>query len=118
MAHPLFDYKEDEKPWGSSELFTKEEKSTVKILRIASGKRFSLQRHKNREEFWRVIEGSGVITVGDTERAVTVGDEALVPRETLHRIAGGPGGIAVLEISFGAFDENDIERLEDDFGRT
>lgn len=117
MAHPLFDYYKEERPWGSFEQFTKQEASTVKILHVAAGKRFSLQRHKEREEFWRVIEGSGTLVVGDETREVSVGDEALIVKGALHRLTGGPNGIKVLEISFGTFDENDIERVEDDFGR-
>ncbi len=64
-----------------------------------------------------MIEGSGIATVGEEERAITVGDTVEVPVGTLHRLAGGDNGLAVIEISFGIFDENDIVRTEDDFGR-
>jgi mannose-6-phosphate isomerase-like protein (cupin superfamily) len=109
-------YKE-ERPWGSFERFTSNEASTVKVLRIAAGKRLSLQKHSHRAEFWRVIEGSGTASVNGTERMVKVGDEVEVPTGAAHRLAGGPEGIAVLEIALGPFDEEDIERLEDDYGR-
>jgi mannose-1-phosphate guanylyltransferase len=109
-------YHED-RPWGSFDQFTKNEPSTVKIVRVAAGKRLSLQRHTKRAEFWRVIEGSGTARSGDDEREVTVGDEIEIPVGALHRLSGGPTGIAVLEIALGEFDEEDIERVEDDFGR-
>lgn len=107
----------EDRPWGSFDRFTSNEPSTVKIVRVSAGKRLSLQRHAKRAEFWRVIEGSGTATVEGAERAVTVGDEVEIPTGATHRLAGGENGIAVLEIAIGEFDENDIERLEDDFGR-
>lgn len=117
MTHPLHDYYKEERPWGSFERFVLNEQCTVKILVVEAGKRFSLQSHTGREEFWRVIEGSGMVTKGDETLSAKVGDEFLFPIGTLHRLEGGPDGIKVLEISFGAFDENDISRVEDDFGR-
>ncbi len=107
----------EERPWGSFEDLTLNEQSTVKILRIAAGKRFSLQKHAQRSEWWRVIEGSGLATIGEEERPITVGDTIEIPVGTLHRLAGGDDGLVVLEVSFGNFDENDIVRTEDDFGR-
>lgn len=109
-------YRED-RPWGSFERFVQNMPATVKILRVASGKRFSLQKHSRRAEFWKVIEGSGTVQIGDIEKEVMVGDEIEVPINTLHRLTGGEHGIAVLEIITGDYDENDIERVEDDFGR-
>jgi len=107
----------EERPWGSFERFTANEATTLKIVRVFAGKRLSLQKHTRRAEFWKVIEGSGVIRVGNDEREAQIGDEIEIPAGALHRLTGGPKGIAVLEIVFGEFDENDIERIEDDFGR-
>jgi len=116
--NPLPNYLRDERPWGSFERFTDNEQTTVKLLHVAAGKRFSLQRHAKRSEFWRVVEGSGTVTLDEGAREVTVGDQVFIPVGGIHRLEGGEKGIVVLEIAFGEFDENDIERLEDDFGRT
>jgi len=110
-------YHED-RPWGSFDRLTDNEISTVKIVRVEAGKRLSLQKHGHRSEFWRVIQGAGTARVGDGERNVSVGDEIEIPQGELHRLTGGPEGISVLEIALGTFDEGDIERVEDDFGRT
>lgn len=115
---PLPHYYKEERPWGFFERCVANEVSTVKILHVLPGKRFSLQKHANRSEFWRVVEGSGTVTVGDKERAIVVGDEVFIPKGTLHRLSGGDTGIKVLEIIQGEYDEKDIERVEDDFGRT
>lgn len=107
----------EDRPWGSFENFTLNEASTVKILRVSAGKRFSLQKHEHRSEYWKVIEGDGIAQVDDEAREVKIGDEIQIHQGSLHRLTGGPNGIAVLEISLGEFDENDIVRTEDDFGR-
>ncbi len=113
----LPNHREEERPWGSFERFTLEEPATVKLLRVSPGKRFSLQRHAKRAEYWRVLEGGGMARSGGIERAVSAGDSIEVPMGAEHRLTAGPDGLVVLEIAFGAFDEGDIERLEDDFGR-
>jgi mannose-1-phosphate guanylyltransferase/mannose-6-phosphate isomerase len=114
----LSHYFTEDRQWGSFENFTLNEKTTVKILRVGAGKRLSLQKHSHRSEYWKVIEGDGIAQVDDTETPVKVGDEVQIHVGSLHRLTGGEYGITVLEISFGEFDENDIVRTEDDFGRT
>lgn len=110
-------YREN-RPWGWFERFTLNEPSTVKFLHVNEGQMFSLQRHSKRAEYWRVIEGTGIAHVDGADRTVGVGDEIEMPLGAKHRLTGGLGGITVLEIAFGEFDENDIERLEDMYGRT
>ncbi len=117
MSDSLPTYYKEERPWGSFERFVENEKTTVKFLHLAPGKRFSLQRHAKRGEYWRVIAGSGTVTIGDETRVFALGDEARIPQGVLHRLEGGPDGLTVLEIMTGEYDENDIERIEDDFGR-
>ena len=107
----------EDRPWGSFDRFTLSEASTVKIIRVASGKRLSLQYHHKRSEFWRVIEGEGTVTIGENDLPANMGDEFEIPVETKHRLAGGNQGITILEIALGNFDEKDIVRVADDFGR-
>ncbi|HEV7121345.1 MAG TPA: phosphomannose isomerase type II C-terminal cupin domain [Candidatus Paceibacterota bacterium] len=109
-------YHED-RPWGSFDRFTSNEVSTVKFLHVAAGQRFSLQKHAKRSEFWKTIEGSGVASIDGADHPMNRGDEVEIPVGSTHRLTGGPDGITVLEIALGEFDENDIERLEDDYGR-
>lgn len=107
----------EERPWGGFERIVENEKATVKILRLEPNKRFSLQKHTKREEFWRVIVGSGTIEVDGTVIEASIGTEAQVPIGAVHRATGGPQGMQILEITTGEHDENDIVRLDDDFGR-
>lgn len=107
----------DKRPWGSEEIFTLNEKSSVKILHLSPGKRFSLQNHKNRGEFWKVLKGPVKITLGNKEIKAKEGDEFFVPIGKKHRAQAYSKPASLLEISFGKFEERDIKRFEDDFGR-
>ena len=53
--------KQDIRPWGEEEIFTMNEKTTVKILTINPAERCSLQYHNHRKEFWKIIEGEAII---------------------------------------------------------
>ena len=111
-------YERDERPWGYFERFTNNAPSTVKILCVRAGEAFSLQTHEKRDEFWRVIGGTGVLTIGEQTHEVVVGDEFFIPKTVVHRAEGTAEDLYLLEIAFGEFDERDIVRLEDKYGRT
>lgn len=113
----LTNYEKVERPWGNFERFTLNEKTTVKILTVNPGQSISLQTHEHRDEFWRIITGSGIFHIGGVEHNAHVGDTFFSPRHTEHRVTGGPEGAIFLEIAFGDFDEHDTKRLEDKYGR-
>ena len=113
----LANYEKVERPWGNFERFTLNEKTTVKIITVNEGQSISLQTHEHRDEFWRVIKGSGVIRIGDKDNDAHEGDKFFCQRHAEHRVTGGPEGTVFLEIAFGDFDEGDITRLEDRYGR-
>jgi len=110
-------YKKEIRPWGDFERFTLNEKTTVKIITVNEGESISLQTHEHRDEFWRVLSGSGVIRIGTTDHEAHEGSAFFCPRHEEHRVTGGKRGTVFLEIAFGDFDEKDIERLEDRYGR-
>ena len=109
---------EEERPWGSFRQFTHNDPTTVKILIIKAGEAFSLQYHHKRDEFWRVLSGSPFVTLGDRTELAVPTKEFFIPHGTHHRIKAGDEDVVVLEISFGEFNEKDIVRLEDKYGRT
>ncbi len=107
------------KPWGQFDQFTRSEVTTVKILSINPSTYLSLQYHNHRDEFWRVISGHPVLTIGKRKINANPGDEFVIPKKELHRIEAEADPVVVLEISYdNNFDENDIVRLEDKYGRT
>jgi mannose-6-phosphate isomerase-like protein (cupin superfamily) len=107
----------EKRPWGKYEQFTHNEVSTVKIITVKPKKKLSLQYHKKRREFWKVLSGTGKLTIGNKINIAKEGDEFLVKAKQEHRMEALKEKLVVLEISFGKFDEKDIIRLEDDFGR-
>jgi mannose-6-phosphate isomerase-like protein (cupin superfamily) len=114
----LSNYEKEVRPWGNFERFTLNEKSTVKIITVNPGEELSLQQHAHRDEEWRVLSGSGKVTVGEVVTDVHPGDTFFVRRGTRHRVAGGMLGLTFLEIALGDFDEADITRFEDRYGRS
>ena len=108
----------EERPWGSFQRFTQNELSTVKIITVNPGEAFSLQKHKGRDEWWTILSGNGQATIGGAEKEIKAGDEYFVPRGTEHRITAGASAVVFLEISFGDFDEGDITRINDRYGRS
>ena len=107
----------EKRPWGGEEIFALNEKCSVKILNVKAGRRFSLQFHRHRREFWKFLDNPAKITIGKKTRKVGKGFIVEVKSGELHRIEALKKDVRVLEISFGRFDEKDIVRLEDDYGR-
>ncbi|PIN89425.1 mannose-6-phosphate isomerase [Candidatus Pacearchaeota archaeon CG10_big_fil_rev_8_21_14_0_10_34_76] len=107
----------EKRPWGMFEQFTLNEISTIKILTIKPKQKFSLQYHKSRKEFWRFLDNPAKVTVGKKTFKAKMGDEFIIERKTNHRIEAFSKPVRVLEISFGKFNEKDIVRIEDAYGR-
>ena len=107
----------EERPWGNFIEFTLNEPSTVKLLTINSGEAFSLQYHHHRQEFWHILAGNGTITIGNNEVPVIPGEDHFIEHGQQHRITAGTENVLVLEIGYGVFDENDIIRIDDRYGR-
>jgi mannose-6-phosphate isomerase len=109
---------EVEKPWGKFEQYTHNALSTVKIITVQPGGALSLQYHHRRDELWVVLDAGAQIQLGDIDIRPRVGDRVFIPRATAHRLsAAGDRAVRILEVSFGEFDEDDIVRLEDVYGR-
>lgn len=114
---------EEERPWGKFIRFTENENTTVKIIDVKPQQQLSVQRHQNRDELWVALDSGLVALVGEntifmTTVAVKV-DPVFIPRGTVHSIKNTNlvSNARFLEVAFGSFDENDIERLQDIYGR-
>jgi mannose-1-phosphate guanylyltransferase/mannose-1-phosphate guanylyltransferase/mannose-6-phosphate isomerase len=105
------------RPWGRFEQYCDNVKCAVKMHFFKPNEMWSLQYHYNRDEFWKIIKGKAVVTIGDKEIKAKEGDEFFCKRGEKHRIKAVDGPIEVLEICFGEFDENDEVRLEDKYKR-
>lgn len=108
---------EEERPWGNFRQFIHDTSATVKIITVKPNETLSLQSHKKRDEFWRIIKGKGFVQIGDSKFDVKENDEYEIPVGTKHRLGAYDEGLQILEIATGNFDENDIVRYEDKYGR-
>lgn len=111
------DYLFFKKPWGSFEQFILNRTATVKILEVKPKQILSLQSHKMRDEFWYGIDEGAEVTLGKEKFLLKKGKWAYIPKGTKHRLSGKNKKARVLEISLGFFDEEDINRFEDSYGR-
>jgi mannose-6-phosphate isomerase len=114
------DREHDDRPWGSYTVLD-DAAATHKVKRIVvqPGKRLSYQRHAHRAEHWFMVEGRARVTLDDRQQDLGPGEAIDIPRGAAHRIEN-PGGVPLVfvEVQHGDyFGEDDIERLEDDFGR-
>ncbi|OGI65119.1 hypothetical protein A3A95_04355 [Candidatus Nomurabacteria bacterium RIFCSPLOWO2_01_FULL_39_18] len=106
-----------ERPWGQFRQLTYNSPSTVKVHRVKPGEETSWQSHTKREEFWHIVEGDGKVLIEDKEYDVAPGAEYCAPVGAKHRWIAGLSGMILVEVATGDFDEEDIIRYEDKYGR-
>jgi mannose-1-phosphate guanylyltransferase/mannose-6-phosphate isomerase len=107
------------RPWGWYQTMDLGARFRVKRIQVAPGKRLSLQRHQHRAEHWVVVRGVAEVTCDGAVSIVRENESVYLPLGCAHRL-GNPGKIAVeiIEVQTGSYlEEDDIERLEDDFAR-
>ena len=108
-----------ERPWGTYKTLEQGPGYQVKIIRVKPGGRLSLQRHQQRAEHWVVIEGEPTITLNDKTRQYKVNETLHIGVQDIHRLENlTDKPVAIVEVQIGAYlGEDDIERLEDVYGR-
>lgn len=108
----------EQRPWGWFETLADGDGYRVKRLCIRAGQRISLQRHRHRSEHWVVVAGEGSLECGGACMAARPGTSLEVPCGAIHRATATGGDLLIVEIQRGdTLREDDIERLEDDYGR-
>lgn len=107
------------RPWGSWHVLDEHVGFKVKRIEVDPGRRLSLQTHQHRSEHWVVAQGVATAVVGDTTRQVVAGGSVDVALGQPHRLANdGHDLLVIIEVQLGSYTgEDDICRLEDDFGR-
>ena len=106
-------------PWGRWEVLLDEPAYKVKRISVLPEKRLSYQKHSKREEYWTIVQGQALVTLDGRDLPLDVGATIHIPCETAHRIANpGPHELVFIEVQRGTyFGEDDIVRLQDDYGR-
>lgn len=109
----------DDRPWGSYDVLEDAETHKVKRISVLPGQRLSYQRHARRAEHWFVIKGICTVTLDGVEHEIESGTSIDIPQGSAHRAENRSKELVeFIEVQFGTyFGEDDIERLEDDYGR-
>ena len=109
----------DIRPWGGFVVLEDAPTHKVKRIWVDPGKRLSYQRHQRRSEHWVIIEGEAQVTLDGRRIDLTPGQGIDIPCGSSHRVANpGKGALVFIEIQRGDYlGEDDIIRIEDDFGR-
>jgi len=113
------DQKIYKRPWGTYEIILKEDTYLVKRIIVLPNKRLSLQYHNHRAEHWTIVQGVGVVTLGNKKINVEANQNLFIEIKQLHRIENiGENDLIFIETQVGTIlSEDDIVRIEDDFGR-
>jgi mannose-6-phosphate isomerase len=109
-----------ERPWGNYTVLDDDAADhKVKRLVVYPGKRLSYQRHSKRAEHWFIVAGTATVTLDGAVIQVHSGESIDIPLESAHRVANqGDVDVVLIEVQQGTyFGEDDIVRLEDDYGR-
>jgi mannose-6-phosphate isomerase len=112
---PIF----EQRPWGSFAVLDEGEGYKVKRIEVLPGKRLSYQKHSKRAEHWVVVQGTAKVTLDDKDIIVNVGEAIDIKIGAAHRVENPGHDILIfVEVQRGSYlGEDDIVRLQDDFGR-
>jgi len=113
------DPRDEVRPWGSYTVLDDAETHKVKRIVVRPGQRLSYQLHQQRAEHWVVVAGTALVTLDGEEHVVDPGRAIDIPLGGAHRIENsGTDDLVFIEVQLGTyFGEDDIVRLDDDYGR-
>lgn len=107
------------RPWGWYETVSEVPGNKIKRLGVLPGQKLSLQKHHHRSEHWVVVLGTAEVTVGERVLTMRTGEHIDIALGEVHRLANRTSDmVEVVEVQFGTYlGEDDIVRLQDDYGR-
>lgn len=107
------------RPWGWFETVSEVPGHKIKRIGVGPGQQISLQRHRQRAEHWVVVQGQALVTLGTQQQTLAVGQSCDIALGQVHRLANPTAAwVEIVEVQFGDYlGEDDIERLQDDYGR-
>jgi len=107
------------RPWGSFESIEEGMGYKVKNINVNPGESLSLQRHQHRSEHWVVVGGIAEVTCGNEILTLQKNESTYIPKGEIHQLSNpGKEVLKIIEIQTGDYlEEDDIERLDDRYGR-
>lgn len=118
-SHLFYEHTRVNRPWGWFETLEERDTFKVKRIQIDPGKSISLQRHQQRSEHWVVVKGLATITRDQEKFNLTENQSAYIEKNQIHQIENlTDQNLEIIEVQSGKYlGEDDIERLEDQYGR-
>ena len=106
-------------PWGYYQVLSDEPDHKVKRIVVVPGGSLSLQRHSRRSEHWYAVAGKGMATIDGRDYPLSSGQAIDITQGAMHRLENNStSDLVIIEVQTGTyFGEDDIERLEDKYGR-
>jgi mannose-1-phosphate guanylyltransferase/mannose-6-phosphate isomerase len=116
----ISDHRRVVRPWGYYESVHAGDQFQVKRITVKPGGRLSLQKHSRRAEHWVVVEGVARATLGDKVRVMKENESMFIPVGEVHRLENPTErSTTIIEVQLGSYlGEDDIVRLEDEYGRS
>jgi mannose-6-phosphate isomerase-like protein (cupin superfamily) len=108
-----------QRPWGWYETVSEVAGYKIKRIQVTPGQQISLQKHARRAEHWVVVQGLARVTLGEQVFDLPVGGHCDIALGQVHRLANQTTEpVEIVEVQFGSYlGEDDIVRLQDDYGR-
>jgi len=107
-----------ERPWGKWEMLEQGEGYWVKKITVNPGGQLSLQYHELRAERWTIVQGWGEVTLNRETQVVRPGASVIIAEKDVHRIKNVREiPLIFIEVALGDPKEDDIIRIQDDYGR-
>jgi len=108
----------EDRPWGFFEVLHEGAGLKIKRIVVRDMQRLSLQTHEQRDEYWFVTSGRGIVTINETEMEVYAGATYQILRGEKHRVQALGADLEFYEVQTGGYlGEDDIVRHADDYGR-
>ena len=110
----------EERPWGKFTILDEGEGYKVKRIEVFPIKRLSYQKHSKRAEHWFIVSGKAKVTLDGEIHELSAGEAIDIAVGAAHRVENPDDSenCVFIETQTGTyFGEDDIVRLEDDFGR-
>lgn len=112
-------HREVYRPWGKYDSIDVGERYQVKRITVKPGAKLSVQMHHHRAEHWVVVSGTASVTNGEKTFLVSENESTYIPIGQIHALENpGKVPLELIEVQTGSYlGEDDIVRLEDNYGR-
>ena len=114
------DHRQVHRPWGWYDSIDEGNRFKVKRIMVKPGEKLSLQKHHHRAEHWIVVQGTAEVECDNQTLMLSENESTYIPLGSVHRLSNsGQIPLEIIEVQSGSYlGEDDIVRLQDDYGRT